>query len=174
MWATQQLAYGLHSPAGYLRMGEALVHSSAQVDASARFVGPVRIGPRSVIGSNAMVIGPTTVGTACTVEAEAVISRSAVWDRCRVGAGAVVDQCVLTVDANVESELVVRNTVCVAFQHPGQVVTEWLTSRCWLTPDRDFESETNRRLGITVASGSPRSHSREFRSPMTRAAMGNE
>jgi len=100
-------------PSGYVRVGDAWVDPSARLDSTARFVGPVLVGPRSVIGCGTLIVGPTTIGTGCTIGRRAVVSRSAVWDRCHIGSGAIVDQSVLTNDARVDEELVVRETVYV-------------------------------------------------------------
>ena len=91
-------------PEGYDRRGDALVHRSASVDPDAHLVGPVLIGPESRVRARATLVGPVVLGSACTVERDAVVSRSVAWDRCAVGAKAVVDECVLADDAEVEAQ----------------------------------------------------------------------
>src|SRR5439155_21486014 len=46
-------------PAGYRRSGEAYLHATAQVDETARLIGPVQVGPDARIGRGALVVGPT-------------------------------------------------------------------------------------------------------------------
>jgi len=151
MWATRQLVEKAGGLSGHRKIGEAWIHDSASVHPTACFVGPVWVGPRTVIGSNAMIVGPTTIGADCHVCVHAVISRSAVWDSCCVEQGAMVDQCILTIEAKVERDLVVRNTVCVSPRCPGQRVLEWLASRCWLADDRDEAFCSARRRTTMLA-----------------------
>jgi NDP-sugar pyrophosphorylase family protein len=114
MWALGEMATGGLSLADYARVNGAWIHPSARVDSAARFVGDVLVGPGCVIDRDAMIIGPTTVGDGCTIGERAIISRSAVWDRCKVGAAAHLDQCILTDDSRLEPRAAIRNTVCVA------------------------------------------------------------
>lgn len=98
---------------GYNRVGDAWVHVSARVSSTARLVGPVLVGPNTTISSDVLLIGPVTIGMGCTIGSGAVVTRSAIWDRCEVGQGAVVDQCVLADGAKVDADLAVRETACV-------------------------------------------------------------
>jgi mannose-1-phosphate guanylyltransferase len=82
--------------------GEALIHTSARVDDSARLVGPVLVGPDVNIRAGATVVGPATIGASSTIEEGALVSRSVAWSRCGIGAGAVVDRCLLADEAVVE------------------------------------------------------------------------
>jgi NDP-sugar pyrophosphorylase family protein len=79
----------------YLPLGEGLRHPSAEVDERARVFGPVLVGPHARVGADAILIGPATVGAHSVVEAAAIVTRSHLWERCRVGAGAVVDASLL-------------------------------------------------------------------------------
>ncbi len=90
-------------PAGFLRSGHALLHASARVLPGARLVGPVIVGPEAVIGDGATIVGPTAIGAGCQVGPGAVVSRSVLWDRCAVGADALVDRC-LVADGTVVPE----------------------------------------------------------------------
>lgn len=113
MYSLERMFAEGSAPPGYVRIGDAWVAPSAQVDPLARFVGPVLVGPRSTIGRGALIVGPTTIGADCSIGPRAVVSRAAVWNHCRIGFGAIVDQCVLTDGGQVDEELVVRETVCV-------------------------------------------------------------
>jgi len=87
---------------GYVPAGEGLRHHSAQVAAGARIVGPVLIGPGSLVRAGAVLVGPTTIGTDADVGCEALVSRSVLWNACTVGDGAMVDGCLLADGAVVE------------------------------------------------------------------------
>jgi NDP-sugar pyrophosphorylase family protein len=82
-------------PAGFHRLGQALVHASARVSPRARLVGPVIVGPVASIEEEATVVGPTAIGTGSEVGPSAVVSRSVLWDACAVGAGSLVDRSVV-------------------------------------------------------------------------------
>jgi mannose-1-phosphate guanylyltransferase len=114
MWALGGMVTGVPSLPGYARVNGAWIHTSARVDSAARFVGDVLVGPGCVIDRGAMIVGPTTVGAGCTIGEQSIISRSAIWERCEVGAAAHLDQCILTDDSCLEPGAVIRNTVCVA------------------------------------------------------------
>lgn len=79
----------------YLPFGEGLRHPTAHVDPSARAIGPVLIGPHARVEAGAVLVGPVSIGAYSVVEASALVARSSVWERCRVGAGAVVDASLL-------------------------------------------------------------------------------
>jgi len=97
-WLVERFAREGDALEGYRRVGDALVHSTAQVADGARLVGPVLVGPSVSIQTRATVVGPTSVGAGSRVEAGACISRSVVWSRCVVGDGAFVDQSILADD----------------------------------------------------------------------------
>jgi mannose-1-phosphate guanylyltransferase len=76
--------------------GDLIAHPTASVHPSARVLGPVLLGPRVCVQADATLVGPASLGADCAVEKGAMVSRSVAWNRCRVGAAAVVDGCVLT------------------------------------------------------------------------------
>jgi NDP-sugar pyrophosphorylase family protein len=113
-WAVERLAAEEPAPAGYVRIGEALIHESARLHARARFVGPVLIGPQCHIEEDAMVIGPTSIGEGCVIGRQAVVCRCVLWSSCRVGAGAMLDHCILADGVVVPEYKNVRESICVA------------------------------------------------------------
>ncbi|HRX86282.1 MAG TPA: NDP-sugar synthase [Phycisphaerae bacterium] len=132
MWATERGFGENRLPDGGKRIGDAWVDASAHVDPTARFVGPVIVGPNAWIGPDVLVIGPSTIGAGARVSAGAVVSRSAVWDRCVVGANTNVDQCVLAEGTKLDPNLVVRETVCLTPRRRRKWlsrVSGWLGSR---------------------------------------------
>jgi NDP-sugar pyrophosphorylase family protein len=102
-WAVSRLVARADAREGYELSGESLVHRSASEDAQARMAGPVLVGPDSRVDAGATLVGPVVLGRGCTVAAEAIVSRTVAWNRCLVGARAVVDECVLADDAAVEA-----------------------------------------------------------------------
>lgn len=97
----------------YRKQGEARIHTTAQVELDARLIGPVLIGPGCKVKRNALIVGPTSLGTDSQVGESATVSRSAVWSSCRIGAGAIVDDCVVADGAVIDDGVMQRNAVCV-------------------------------------------------------------
>jgi mannose-1-phosphate guanylyltransferase len=97
--------------------GDLIAHPTASVHPSVRVIGPVLLGSGARILAGATLVGPASLGALCTVGEGAMVSRSVAWNRCTVGAEAVVDGCVLADEAVVAPGeslfhvLKVRNTV---------------------------------------------------------------
>src|SRR5262249_14290437 len=87
------------APAGCVGVGEAWVDGRAEVDADARLIGPVLVGPEARVAARALVVGPTVIGTGSQIGPGALGCRSVIWDRCRIGEEGHVDRCILTDDA---------------------------------------------------------------------------
>jgi NDP-sugar pyrophosphorylase family protein len=79
----------------YRKIGDRLQHPTALVDEGSRFIGPVIVGPGAKVEAGVLVVGPTTIGAESRIGAGALVSRSLVWERVTVGAGAAVDCCLL-------------------------------------------------------------------------------
>lgn len=101
-WMVERLVNSSEDRDGYVRVGEALVHREAFVAEDASLIGPVLIEPGARVLSRAVVIGPTSIGRDVTIESGGVVSRSAVWRRSTIGAGSMVDRCVIADDAVVD------------------------------------------------------------------------
>jgi NDP-sugar pyrophosphorylase family protein len=72
------------------RESDVIAHPSAWVDREARLVGSVQLGPRVRVRAGATIVGPTTIGAESTVECNALVARSVVWNRCQVGEDSLV------------------------------------------------------------------------------------
>jgi NDP-sugar pyrophosphorylase family protein len=106
-WALEGTSPPWQPQDGYRAVGQAYVHVSVCL------VGPVVIGPRCRIEDGATIVGTTTLGADSWIGADAVVSRAAIWTDCEVGAGAIVDHCVLVGGSIVEPNTAMRDTVCV-------------------------------------------------------------
>ncbi|MFO0837888.1 MAG: NDP-sugar synthase [Phycisphaerae bacterium] len=84
--------------------GHVRVDHSAEIADDVQIVGPVMIGPRTRIESGVTIVGPTTIGGECRIEPNCVISRSVLWDHCRVGGSSILDRCVLTNETALPAE----------------------------------------------------------------------
>ena len=93
--AIESLVAGNTIPGEYYRRGEALIHAGASVAADATLIGPVIIGQGADIRSRAVVLGPTSIGCDVVINDGALVSRSAVWRRSAILAGATVDLCIV-------------------------------------------------------------------------------
>lgn len=103
-WMVQQVVADAVSLPGYRRSGRARVHEAARIADGVRLIGPVMIGPETRLAPGATIVGPTVIGQKCVVEGRALICRSVIWDGCRIGGGAIVDQCILAFGAVVAAE----------------------------------------------------------------------
>ncbi len=95
----------------YRSVDGARIHPSASVDSTARLIGPVLVGPGSVVGPGVTLVGPTTLGSNSRVKDDAVVCRSAIWDQATVGGGAVLDRCIVASGASVAAESSYRYVV---------------------------------------------------------------
>jgi NDP-sugar pyrophosphorylase family protein len=86
-WATRRVARQ--------RASAAVIDGTAHVSDRAMLLGPVIVGAHASIMEGASVIGPAVIGRGSVVQANAVVSRTMVWDNCTIGSGAFVDQTVL-------------------------------------------------------------------------------
>jgi mannose-1-phosphate guanylyltransferase len=109
--AIEALTSGCLPPDAYVRVGDGWAHKSARIDETACVVGPVLVGPSCKIEHRVTVLGPAAIDEGCEIERDAVVSTAAIWSHCRVGAGAIVDHCVLTTGSRIEPGLVLRETV---------------------------------------------------------------
>ncbi len=80
---------------GYVRVSGILAHESARIASDVVGVGPVLVGAGARVKAGATLVGPTSIGGGSVVAEGALVSRSAVWSRCRVGEGAATDGCIL-------------------------------------------------------------------------------
>jgi len=106
-----QMSSSSHIGDGYNCVGEGWVHQSAVVAKTAKLMGSVFVGPRCVIQEHALVLGPVSLDAECVVGRRAIVSHSFVWQKSHIGAGAIVDRCIVTNDSPVEPNLVMRSTI---------------------------------------------------------------
>jgi len=92
---TESLVSNTLVPSGYYRRGDAVIHEDASVASNATLAGPVIIGQGAEVRSRAVVIGPTSIGCDVVINEGTLVSRSAVWRRSAIQAGATLDLCVV-------------------------------------------------------------------------------
>lgn len=71
------------------------VEDGAQIDATARLVGPIVLGPGVRIARGAEIIGPTVIGARCVIEADATIADAVLWEDNVVEEGAALRACIV-------------------------------------------------------------------------------
>ncbi len=71
------------------------VEEGADISSSAKLVGPCLVGARALIAKNASVGPLTCIGSNVSIESNAVVSRSIVYDFAYVGRGAEAKGCVI-------------------------------------------------------------------------------
>ncbi len=109
---------------GYLRTAHGLVHRDAFVAPDAMLVGPVLIGPGAYIGAGAVVVGPTSLGREVVLEANATVSRCAVWRRATIGEGARIERCIVADDAVIDAGTQAFKEV---LHTPSAAEVDWVT-----------------------------------------------
>ena len=78
---------------GYLELSpDVWVHETANVDATARLLGPCVIGPRVTISGDVVVSGPVVIESDVSVGADAVIDHSLIFSGSRVSSGMVLQR----------------------------------------------------------------------------------
>ena|GEM_PF-1143539 len=130
MTEVQRIAH--HGTLGreYVKIAQAWVHTSTQVDPTARFIGPALVDAGCTIGPGSLVVGPTSIGAGCRIEPFAVVSRAVVWDRCTIGRSAMLDHSILTSEANVLAGEVLRYSTRFG-QHRSRHSTLGRLIRCF-------------------------------------------
>ena len=111
----------------YVRNGDQIVHRSSEVDPRAVLIGPVLIGPSVRIEAGATIVGPTAIGADTVVSRDALVSRSVLWQRCRVGRQGLVDNCVLADEAVVTPRQTLLETVRVRRWHDHRSWVSWMS-----------------------------------------------
>ena len=111
-WMLRMYREGRWSAEGYELRDSTWIHHSARVDASARLIGQIMLGPETNIEGGAIVIGPSVIGGKCTVGQQAVIGQSVLWNRCRIGRQSVVEQCLVTSDTSIEAGSTSHGVIC--------------------------------------------------------------
>ncbi len=74
----------------------------AAIHPSAEIVGPVVIGTGCRISQGAHIIGPAVIGSDCYIGKGARIERAVLWKGVNVSAGATLERCILTGNANID------------------------------------------------------------------------
>jgi NDP-sugar pyrophosphorylase family protein len=98
-----RIVKGEWAGADFERLGGSLVHRSADISSRSRLIGPCVVGPDARIAAGVTIVGPTVVGEGVLVEQDATVSRSALWEGCRIGGAAAVDSAVVTHGATVRA-----------------------------------------------------------------------
>jgi mannose-1-phosphate guanylyltransferase len=127
-WMIARSTVPSEQPLGWVLEDETLRHSSARVEPGARLVGPVILGPGAFVGEEATVLGPAAIGAGSRIEAGATVSRSVLWNGCRVGEESTLDRCVLADGSHVRARSTAFNVLRAAEDRPEREVADGATS----------------------------------------------
>jgi lipopolysaccharide/colanic/teichoic acid biosynthesis glycosyltransferase/UTP-glucose-1-phosphate uridylyltransferase len=139
-------------------------NGKAQVSASAQVFGPAVLGSGSRIGDEAIILGPSVIGSHCELEAGVVVNECVILNNARISQGAYLHRCVISEGAMISSwthlheKAVIRSpaspedqTVCSlrgqARQHPGKVAGPLE----WQARPKSFFQKVKRGLDVLVA-----------------------
>jgi len=78
------------------------IDHAAHIASSATIEGDVWVGANAYVEEHATITGPTVIGDGVVVETGARITRSIIWERSRIGSGAVLDGAIVGMDYAVE------------------------------------------------------------------------
>jgi lipopolysaccharide/colanic/teichoic acid biosynthesis glycosyltransferase/ADP-glucose pyrophosphorylase len=67
----------------------------AEISPSARILPPSVVGPGSRVGAEAIILGPSSIGSHCEVENGVVLNECVVLDKVRINRGAYLHRCVV-------------------------------------------------------------------------------
>jgi len=81
------------------------IHPSAQI------AGPAIIASRCQIGRKVIIKGPVIMGPGCSIGDEASLEEAVLWQGVSIGAGAVLKQCVIGDEAEIEDRAQIINRV---------------------------------------------------------------
>jgi len=135
-----------------------------RISAGAKVFAPVGVGRGTEVGDEAIILGPTVIGSHCEIESGVVLNECVVMNNARLGRGAYLHRCVIGEGAEIRSmtslhEMAVmqtqsnspEQTVCSLREHvrhnPGKVVgpLEW-QGHC-----RPFYYKVKRVLDMVLA-----------------------
>jgi NDP-sugar pyrophosphorylase family protein len=97
-------------------------------------MGPVLIGARARIASQAVIVGPTVIGEDAIVGPRATVSRSVLHSGAHVADAAHVDWCVVTAGADVRAGSSVEDQVVAPRRSRSSRVTPQAVSSVPVTP----------------------------------------
>jgi exosortase len=80
----------------------------AEVDPSAKFIGPVVVMAGAKVSKGAVVFGPTVIGRNCRLGRNSVVIRSVVWDGADIGTDCEIQHCLLDYNVKVKDNAVFR------------------------------------------------------------------
>jgi NDP-sugar pyrophosphorylase family protein len=140
-WMVQRMV-GAPAPADHAVVGHALIHAKASVSTNALLIGPVSIGRGAVVGDRALIVGPTSIGADSIIGEDAVISRSAVWSGAILDRAAIAERSVIADGVRLDSRSRVFGQVVAAERHRDRPIrAEIETAR-----RSDYPTELRRRM----------------------------
>jgi lipopolysaccharide/colanic/teichoic acid biosynthesis glycosyltransferase len=136
----------------------------ARVSASAKVLAPTVLGAGSRIGDEAIILGPSAIGSHCEIESGVVVNECVILNNARISQGACLHRCVISDGAIIGSwtnlhEMAVMQSLAnpkeqtvyslreQARRHPGKVVGPLE----WQTRFKPFCRIVKRCLDVTVA-----------------------
>jgi len=91
------------------------IDESADIDSSARLIGPVVIMAGVEVAKNAVIFGPAVIGRNCRIGKGSAILNSVLWNGASTGENCEVSNCLLDYKVNIADNTVVRDKV-IAFE----------------------------------------------------------
>lgn len=139
----------------YRRVGQAWVHRTARVSASARLSELVLVGPEAWVESKTLVLGRTIIGPRSSVGTASILSDTVSWPQCRIGAGVITNRCILMAGSSLDAGLVARDTVFCGGRTETQVSTSGAHVDYWAMGYEATAEVVRSRSGSAPAAHAP-------------------
>jgi lipopolysaccharide/colanic/teichoic acid biosynthesis glycosyltransferase len=136
----------------------------AQISASAKVFAPVVLGPGSHVGEEAIILGPTAIGSHCEIGPGVVVNECVILNNVRINRGAYLHRCVISEGAVIGSltsldEMAVLQTlssppgqtVCSLREHARRTPEYVVGPLTWETCSGPWYQKAKRGLDVVVA-----------------------
>jgi len=104
---------------------DVLVGRDVQLDGSARLIGPVILSDRVRVGPDALIFGPSVIGPDVEIAGRAMISRSVVWERARIGAESRIENCLVDADCVIANNAYRKEQLLIRRRGLFAVISNW-------------------------------------------------
>ncbi len=135
-----------------------------RISASAKVFAPVVLGPGSYVGEEAIILGPTAIGSRCEIGPGVVVNECVILNNVRINRGAYLHRCVISEGAAIDSltsldEMAVmqtltsppEQTVCSLREHARPSPEYVVGPLKWETGSGPCYQKAKRCLDVVVA-----------------------
>ena len=100
------------------------VDKNADIDPSARLLGPVAVMEGAQVAKDTVVFGPSVIGRNCRLGRGSVVLSSVLWDGAQTGTNCEVRNCLLDYNVNVANNTIIMDRVVPLEKNPVLIRSE--------------------------------------------------